>query len=137
MVFPLRSPLIKSKLCSFFISATWIVAAAIFLLYLFTNELVEYSGKMWCGIGWNEVFEESSSFAYYALADPILVTYIPLVLLVFLYSIILIKVKIQAHPGEQSANTHQQRNRRNRNVFQMSTAIVLAFLICWLPFKTS
>ena len=29
VVFPLRSPLLRSKLCPFFISATWIVAAAV------------------------------------------------------------------------------------------------------------
>ena len=137
VVFPLRSPLIKSKLCPFFISATWIVAAAIFSPYLFTNELVEYSGVMLCVTRWKKAFGESSSFADYVLVDPILFTYIPLVLLVLLYSIILIKVKIQAHPGEQSANTQQQRNSRNRNVFQMSTAIVLVFLFCWLPLKTN
>ena len=137
VVFPLRSPLIKSKLCSFFISATWMVAAAIFSPYLFAYQLVEYSGEMWCVMRWKKAFGESSSLAYYALARPILVPYIPLVLLVLLYSIILIKVKIQARPGEQSANTQQQRNRRNRNVFQMSTAIVLAFLVCWLPLETN
>ena len=91
---------------------------------------------MWCLPRWKKAFGDSSSSADYVVADPILFTYIPLVLLVLLYSIILIKVKIQAHPGEQSANTQQQRNRRNRNVFQMSTAIVLVFLFCWLPFKT-
>ena len=136
VVFPLRSPLIKSKLCPFFISATWIVAAAIFSPYLFAYQLVEFSGEMWCLPRWKKAFGESSSFADYVVTDPILFTYIPLVLLVLLYSIILIKVKIQAHPGEQSANTQQQRNRRNRNVFQMSTAIVLVFFFCWLPFKT-
>ena len=137
VVFPLRSPLIKSKLCPFFISATWIVAAAIFSPYLFAYQLVEFSGEMRCLSRWKKAFGESSSPADYVVVDPILFTYIPLVLLVFLYSIILIKVKMQAHPGEQSANTQQQRNRRNRNVFRMSTAIVLAFLFCWLPFKTN
>ena len=137
VVFPLRSPLIKSKLCPFFISATWIVAGAIFSPYLFNSELFEYSGGMWCAMRWKKAFGESSSFPEHVLVDRILFTYIPLVLLVLLYSIILIKVKIQAHPGEQSANTQQQRNRRNRSVFQMSTAIVLVFLLCWLPFKTN
>ena len=40
MVFPLRSPLIRSKLCPFFILATWIVAIAVNSPYLFTFELV-------------------------------------------------------------------------------------------------
>ena len=36
VVFPLRSPLIRSKLCPFFILGTWIVAAAVVSPHLFT-----------------------------------------------------------------------------------------------------
>ena len=69
------------------------------------------------------------------LAYPSLFIYIPVLLLVILYSIIVIKLKTQAHPGEQSANTQQQRDRRNRNVLQMSIAIVTVFVLCWLPYS--
>ena len=41
VVFPLRFPLIRSKLCSFYILTTWIVAVAVNSLFLFTFELVE------------------------------------------------------------------------------------------------
>ena len=37
-VFPLRSPLIRSKLCPLFVLATWIVAVAVTSPYLFANE---------------------------------------------------------------------------------------------------
>ena len=43
VVFPLRSPLLKSKLCPFFISATWIIAAAVCSTTFFAKKLVEYS----------------------------------------------------------------------------------------------
>ena len=46
----------------------------------------------------------------------------------------MIKVKKQAHPGEQSANAEEQRNRRNRNVLKMAIAIVVVFFICFIPF---
>ena len=59
----------------------------------------------------------------------------PFVVLVILYSIILIKLKKQAHPGEQSASAEQQRTRRNRKVLKMTVAIVVAFFICWIPFS--
>ena len=42
VVFPLRSPLIRSKLCPFFILTTWVVAIAVSSPYLFTYELVKY-----------------------------------------------------------------------------------------------
>ena len=137
VVFPLRSPLIRSKLCPFFILATWIVAAAVSSPDLFTYELVEYpEGTCRCVENWKtEAFGESSSFASFSLAYYILFIYIPVLLLVILYSIIVIKLKTQVHPGEQSANSQQQRNRRNRNVLQMSIAIVTVFVFCCLPYS--
>ena len=80
-------------------------------------------------------FGESSSPASLQLAYTILFTCIPVLLLVILYSIIVIKLKTQAHPGEQSANSQQQRDRRNRNVLQMSIAIVTVFVLCSLPYS--
>ena len=135
VVFPLRSPLITSKLCPFFIFATWIVAVAVNSPYLFTFELVEYLEGTGCVIEWEKAFGESSSFESFLLAYISLFIYIPVLLLVILYSIIVIKLKTQVHPGEQSANSQQQRERRNRNVLQMSIAIVTVFAFCWLPYS--
>ena len=133
VVFPLRSPLIRSKLCPFFILSTWIVAVAVSSPDLFTNELVENPEGTLCVVEWKKAFGESSSFASFVLASFSLFIYIPVLLLVILYSIIVIKLKTQAHPGEQSANSQQQRDRRNRNVLHMSIAIVTVFVFCWLP----
>ena len=135
VVFPLRSPLIRSKLCPFFILATWLVAVAVSSPHLFANELVESSERTQCVTEWKKAFGESSSRASFVLAYYILFIYIPVLLLVILYSIIVIKLKTQAHPGEQSANSQQQRDRRNRNVLQMSIAIVTVFVLCWLLYS--
>ena len=135
VVFPLRSPLIRSKLCPFYILATWIVALAVNSPDLFTYELVEDPEGTWCVTKWKKAFGESSSYASFVLAYYILFIYIPVPLLVILYSIIVIKLKTQAHPGEQSANTQQQRDRRNRNVLQMSIATVTVFVFCYLPYS--
>ena len=137
VVFPLRSPLIRSKLCPFFILGTWIVAAAVVSPHLFTFQLVEHSEKMVCVMRWKKAFGEPSSLTYYVLVGSILFRYLTVMLLISLYSIIIIKLKTQKHPGEQSENTQQQRNRRNRNVLQLSIAIVLVFVCCWLPFTTN
>ena len=135
VVLPLRSPLIRSKLCPFFILATWIVAAAVTSPYLFANEMVESPGPEgnWCVAKWKKVFGESSSLANFILAYHTLFLYLPVMLIVILYSIIFIKLKTKVPPGEQSTNNLQQRKRRNRNVLQMSIAIVTMFVLCWLP----
>ena len=132
VVFPLRSPIISSKLCSFFILATWIIAMAVYSPYLFAFKLVEYPGELVCKLRWKEVFGESSS--HYLV--PILVIFylIPLVLIVILYITIYIKLKSGKIPGEQSANAGQQRQQRERNVLKMAIAIVLGFAVCLLPY---
>ena len=138
VVFPLRSPLISSKLCPFFILATWIVAVVVNLPYLFAFKVVEDSGEMQCELEWEKTFGESMpNFAKFVVAYNSLLVYITIILLAVLYSIILIKLKTQTHPGEQSANNQQQWNRRNRNVLQMSVAINLAFVFCFLPISTN
>ena len=133
VVFPLRSPLISSKLCPFFILATWIIAMAVFSPFLFAYKLVEYPGGLVCARRWKEVFGESSSSGNYFVS--ILMTFylIPLVLIAILYITIYIKLKSQKTPGEQSANAGQQRQQRERNVLNMSIVIVLGFAVCWLP----
>ena len=123
VLFTLRSPLISSKLCPFFILATWIIAMAVHSPYLVAFKLAVYPGKLLCLAQWNEAFGESFSFNNYFLAIFVAFFYIPIVMLTILYSIIVIKLKSQKRPGEQSTNAEQQRAKRNRNVLKM--AIVL------------
>ena len=136
VVFPLRSPLISTKLCRFFIPATWIVAMAIRSPDLFDLKLAEYPGGLVCFLQWNEAFGETSSPANYHLVVFIVFTCIPFVLIAILYLAILFKLKSQKIPGEQSVNAREQREKRERNVLKMSIAIVLVFAICWLPLTT-
>ena len=134
VVYPLRSPLISSKLCPFFILATWIVALALFSPYLF-SKLVQYPGRLACRLHWNEVFGEF--FENYYVAFLIILIIIAFLLITILYIIIYAKLKSQntVALGQQSASVGQQRQQRERNVLKMATAIVLMFAVCWLPFS--
>jgi len=136
VVFPLRSPLISSKLCPIFILATWIVAMVVVSPYLFVIKLVEYQGQLFCLIQRNEAFAESSFSANYSLVINVVFLYFPIALLVVLYSIILIKLKLQKIPGEEMVDIEKQRAKRNKNVLTMAIAIVLGFVLCWVPWGT-
>ncbi|XP_078364506.1 RYamide receptor-like [Oculina patagonica] len=133
VVFPLSPQLIRSKLCPFFILATWIVAMAIWSPLLYASKVKEYPEGMQCTRQWNEVFGEFSSFENYMLAIFVVGIYIPLVLIAILYIIIYLKLKSPTILGEQSANARQQRLNRERNVLKMAVAIVVGFAVCWLP----
>jgi len=135
VVFPFRSPPISSKLCPFFILSTWIIATVVGSPFLFAMKLVEYPGGLECKMLWNEVFGESFSFKNYFVAFSVVSIFIPLVLIAILYIIIFLKLKSQKITGEQSANIEaEQRRQRERNVLKMAIAIVLGFVVCWLPF---
>jgi len=134
VVYPLRSPLISSKRCPFFILVTWIVAMGFHSPYLFAFKLAKYPGGRVCRWHWKEAFGESSSIESYFLSLFVAVVFIPFVVIAILYIIIFFKLKSQISPGEQSANAGQQRQQRERNVLKMAIAIVLGFAVCWLPF---
>ena len=93
VVFPLRSPLISSKLCPFFILATWIIAMAAYSPLLVAVKLVEYPGGLVCELRWKEGFGEYSSFDHYAVLIFTTFYLIPLVLIVIHYITIYIKLK--------------------------------------------
>ena len=133
VVFPLRSPLISSKLCLFFILATWIIAMVVHSPYLVAFKLAVYPGQLLCLGRWNEAFGESFSVKNYFLTLIVVFFYIPIVMLTILYSIIVIMLKSKKRPGEQSTNAEQQRAKRNKNVLKMAIAIVSGFVLCWVP----
>jgi len=135
VVYPLRSPLISSRLCSFFILATWIVALAFFSPFLFTIKVFEFSDELFClELPWEVAFREFSSEKNYHVSWYVIFIFIPLLLTTILYITIYIKLKSHKIPGEQSANAGQQRQQREGNVLKMAIAIVLGFAVCWLPF---
>ena len=135
VVFPLRPPIVSSKLCPYVILATWIVAIAIHCPHLFAFNLIEIEGELQCQLLWNETFEMSSSKKQYYLAVVLVVTVIPFALMTIIYSIIIFKLRSQKIPGNETMNAKQQKKRlrRQRNVLKMSLAIVLVFGLCWAP----
>ena len=118
VVFPLRPPLISSKLCPFLILATWIVAMALHFPYLVVFKLAEYQGRLICDSHWKEVFGKNAYENFFLFAF-VTIVLIPFVLIVILYIIIFLKLKLQKILNEQSANAGaEQRRQRENRVFK-------------------
>ncbi|XP_068686703.1 RYamide receptor-like [Montipora foliosa] len=133
VVWPLHSPLINLKRCTFFILATWIVAMASMSPVLFARSLEKYEGEVFCLYHWEEAFGESLSLTDYVLANYVVFVYTPIFLLIIAYSIILIKLKLQKIPGQQSTDAEIQRNKRNTNALKLAIAILLGLIFCKIP----
>lgn len=136
VVFPLRSPIISSKLCPYLILTTWIAAIILFSPHLIGFELVEYPGRLACELRWKKAFGETSDNRIYLIILLLLLVCIPFCLIIILYTSIFVKLKSQNHIGEPSSNAEQQRLKRHRNVLRMAIAIVLGFAICWAPLSS-
>ena len=132
VLLPLRSPLISSKACPFFILASSIIAIAINSPVLFAAmERVECQGQSTC------VSKQlnTEAFANYVLAMYVVCLYIAIFLVAVLYPVIFIKLKSRKIPGEHSTNNAKQREQRHRNVLKMAIAIVFGMVLCLLPWS--
>ena len=110
----------------------WFVALMEHLPYLYAVRLVTFQEKTWCSFvlpfWWRATFFTALVLLIYA---------IPMFLIILLYSLIVKKLRNQTMPGIKSEEAQEQRNRRNRSVFKMSVAVVIAFFICWSPFAVN
>ena len=130
VVFPLRPPLIRSWRCPFFILVTWVVAIALSFPTFLAYRPVEYKqARTECYWFWEESFIRDN----YTYVMPFVFLALSFVLITILYSIILLKLKSQRIPSEQSNNAEKQRVIRNRNVLKMTFAVVSGFVLCWGP----
>ena len=134
VVCPLRSPLIISKQCPLFIIASWIVAMAVQMPVLLAHSLEEKGGEEFCVFKWEKTFGQSISFADIFLVYQSVFWFTPFIFLILIYSIILIKLKSQMIPGDQSTDAKIQRRKRNKNVLKLAIAIVLGLFFSRLPF---
>lgn len=137
VVFPLRTPIINRNRCLLFIFSTWILASAVFLPKCLAVRLIDHTQdqKLKCELQWSQVFGGELSHSTFLVATFVAFFYCPLALITVLYAIISYKLKTQETPGENSAQVHQERLRRNKKVFKMSIAIVVGFVLCWIPWS--
>ena len=134
VVFPLRSPVISRKLFPFIINATWIIALTFYSPWLNSSKVDELKRHSVCFA--IKMSDQIKSWQIAVAIINYIIIIITIVLLVILYSIIVIKLKQQARPGEQSNNAEKKRAIRNRKVLRMACAIVLAFSLCCVPMLT-
>ena len=136
VVHPLSPPRMEPKRCPYFILSTWILAVAVYLPKCLAVKLIEHP-VLKCEVQWSKMFGQSFSFANFYLATFVAFFYCPLTLITVLYAMIFRKLKTQKTPGDKSSfHAEQQRIRRRQNVLKMSIAIVVGFVLCWLPWST-
>lgn len=134
VMFPLRPTLITSKRCLLLIVLTWIVALAVISPDLVVYSLDVDQGEVVCHRNWDSV-GDSTSWARYVFAMNVVFIYIPMAILIILYSSMLLKLTSRKTPGEELTVSERKREKRNRNVWKLTIAIVVLFIVSWIPWS--
>ena len=109
-----------------FVSWTWLLVCVVFIptLALFSKKHYDYNGTQYASC---EIGNKQAEFAYYVWSFSFSFA-IPIILLVGLYTPMLIKL----WTGELRSASHAKTNSRATRIV---VAIVLLFVVCWLPFR--
>lgn len=136
VMFPLRPALISSKRCPLLIIVTWILAMAVVSPDLLVYSLDVDQEVVMCHRNWDSVID-STTWSEYIFAMNVVFVYIPMALLIILYSSMLLNLTSRKTPGEGLTDAERKREKRNRNVWKLTIAIVLLFMVCWIPWSIS
>ena len=135
VVFPMKAGLMSSgTFRRRILAATWFVSALFHLPYFYAYKL--YDDAL-CVYNWSPFLDHEKTSTVYFLIMSITLFFFPAIILIIVYSIIIITLKRQKFPGNQSVKDKKRVAKRNRSVLRMVVAVVIVFICCWLPFNVS
>lgn len=116
------------------IIATWIVAAVIHSPYFYLFRLIQWENKNYCVPDWQPAFDSYTANRIYFPTFCVLLFVAPVIVIALLYAKIALVLKQTTVPGNQPRSQESTRRRKqSKKVLNMSLAIVITFVLCWLP----
>lgn len=135
VVFPMKAGLMNGgKVRRVALGATWCLGALLHLPYFYVYKLVD---DKFCKYNWDPFVDNAKASKFYFLFLSITLFFFPAAILIIVYSIIIITLRRQKFPGNQSLKDKKRVAKRNRSVLQMVVAVVVVFICCWLPVNVS
>ena len=116
------------------LAATWFVGALLHSPYFYAYKLYD---DAFCVYNWSPFLDHDKTSRGFVLIMSITLFFFPATILTIVYSIIIITLKRQKFPGNQSVKDKKRVAKRNRSVLRMVVAVVVVFICCWLPFNVS
>ncbi|XP_060578178.1 neuropeptide FF receptor 2-like isoform X2 [Ruditapes philippinarum] len=141
ILFPLKRRL--TPLFAFIIIVTnWVLSVAIASPHLVVRKQFEYfwadRHEIWCEEVWPQVYTNDCKMdmpgktIYYTILS-VVMFFIPIVVMLFAYTLILVKLLIRKRPGTVITVTKQAQDRSRKKVIRMLVAVLAVFIICWTP----
>jgi len=103
---------------------------------LYANKIYLDAGEYWCAEDWNPL-DTMTAARTYTLCTFVLLYAIPLCSICYMYAAVVHRLWNQTVPGDQrTPQSRKKRSQARKRVLKMLIAIVLAFVLCWLPYHT-
>lgn len=110
----------------------WISSAAYAIPFMMANGILEYNDASYC-LRIFSPFDNQKSRQTYYLVTFILLYFVPLTILLVLYSLITHRLWQRKIPGNVSKARIRSAQREKRRITKALILIVVVFAICWFP----
>ncbi|XP_015108325.1 RYamide receptor [Diachasma alloeum] len=136
IMWPLK-PRMSRRQAKLLIMAVWLLALTVSSPIAVVSQLLQPNDKykMCDQFICQEYWPSAHQRYYYSIALLVLQYLVPLVVLMFTYSSIAIRVWGKRPPGEAENTRDQRMARSKRKMIKMMMTVVIAFTVCWLPFN--
>lgn len=115
------------------IAASWLSALIVSGPQLYVLTISGEKGFAQCVENWGSPFDEATAPRDYTIALFVLLYALPLVVIAFLYTVIMLKLWRRRAPGQELTSNQENKDKTNRKVLKMLVTVVIVFALSWLP----
>ena len=138
IVFPLRKQFRKpAKLCKIIVPTIWLTSMGLQAIYFYIFRIVTVDSKTYCAISWAPRFDQKKSQEAHFLVIFVCLIAIPTCAVTFLYSAVILNLNRSRHTRGQGPSRYMmsERLREDKKVVRIIIAILVAFIVCVMPFN--
>lgn len=123
-VFPLKATLIRTRVKTALLFATWLISITQCILVFHSSRLEEVGPKIFfCTVRW-----DSLALMSFFMASVVMYNFIPLIVIFITYSCIMYTLKRRQQP--QINETSFSQRKKTQNVMKIFKSIVVAYFVC-------
>ena len=115
------------------ITSSWLSSITIAGPQLYVLTTTGKQGLAQCVENWVPPFNQATAARDYTIALFVLLYALPLAIIAFLYTVIMLKLWRRRTPGQELTLNQENMEKTNRKVFKMLVTVVIVFALSWLP----
>ena len=115
------------------IGASWMSSIVVSGPQLYVLTTAGEKGRTQCVEHWGAPFDEATAPRDYTIALFVLLYALPLAVIAFLYTVIMLKLWRRRAPGQELTLNQENKDKTNRKVLKMLVTVVIVFALSWLP----